>query len=265
MFNKVKNLILTLTMIVLGYSLFEGYSSYAEDLDLEENVVTTFASKRNNEAKDDFDLKEDVNVTFASKRSSSLKPSITRDQFMKKLQNISNSYVASELNFFTYDPYQGKFIPIYDKNKVSAKQKFSIQVKSFSGDLYFYAFKVSGNTVRKLFPSNKNYLSSNPLQEYVGYDLPSSSKWYNFGRSNQRGKKEFYFFVSQNPIKELNRNIRNQMDLDNILMMYNKERTYTKRILDENVVKKRNVQGKLYPTMLGFKEVYAKKLSVYSN
>ena len=237
-------------------------SLYANELELDENTVTTFASKRN-QSEDELSLSEDVNVTFASKRSVNLKPSITRQQFLKKLEKLSSSYVAGELNFYTYDKQQGSFVNLYNKSTISNRQKFAIQVKSFSGDMYFYAFRVRKSRVENLFPLKTGYYGSNPIQEYVNYQLPSSKGWYTINKKIQKGQNDFYFFVSQKKIRDLNR-VKSQSHLENILKKY-QEKTYTKRILDKARIRKKEFRGELYPTMLGFQNVYAKKMSIFVN
>ncbi|GMT50200.1 MAG: hypothetical protein IEMM0008_1739 [bacterium] len=132
MFTQISKYWLILSLVaVVGFSASNGI--FADDLDIDEGTVSTFASKR-----------AAANTT----------PTMDRDRF---IESLPAGYIPTDLNIITYDDDQGKLVPLWNKDTVAAGQKFMIQIQShYEEDIYFYAFRVTGKKksykVKKDFP-----------------------------------------------------------------------------------------------------------------
>ncbi len=239
MFTQILKYWMILSLVVfVGFTASNGI--FADDLDIDEGTVSTFASKR-----------AAVNTT----------PTIDRDKF---IESLPSGYIPTDLNIITYDDDQGKLVPLWNNSKVSAGQKFMIHLQShYEEDLYFYAFRVTRNKrVKKIFPVNgEDDETRNPIEESVEYKAPSSDEeWLKFG--SRSGKERIYVFISKRPIRKLNR-VRSKKKLDKLVKKYRKNEEYRERlVLDEVEVEKEDHPGNVYSNVVGFEKVYAQRFTV---
>ncbi len=238
MFTQISKYWLIMSLVaIVGFTASNGI--FADDLDIDEGTVSTFASKR---------------------PAPDTTPKIDRDKF---IESLPSGYIPADLNVITYDDNQGKLVALWNKDKVAAGQKFMIHLQShYEEDLYFYAFRVTRNKrVKKIFPVNgEDDETKNPIEEDVEYMSPyDDQKWLTFG--DRAGKERIYVFISKKPIRKLNR-VRSKKKLDKLIKKYRKRRTYSKRVLDEVEIEKEDHPGTVYSNVVGFKKVYAQRFTV---
>ncbi len=201
----------------------------------------------------------DNTLTFASKRA------IAQPVTLEKAKSqVKSDYSQIEVNLYSYDSTQSKVVKLNglqnDMAVVSENQQFAVNVKSYNDDMYFYAYRVNGeNEVQKLFPTNKDFYTQNPIQADTPYTMPNDeNKWMTFG--DEKGVEKFYFFVSKKRVSALE-SITSKRKLDKFAKKYAIKKSYFANIQEE-----REIKGKVSnPNMIWYKKIYASKIVVINN
>lgn len=210
-------------------------------------------------AKDDFDLKEEKVTLFASKRAGdSYVPDKTKLD-VKKI--VKKELSIFELNLYTHDKQQGKFIPI--ANGMNLKKNSSLGM-SFSQTsrkvMYLYAYAINPwGSVIKIFPDK----SSSKAQVYKGmnYEVAKQNKDKMMSFFGTKGTYHIFVYVSNKKIRNLE-NVKTRSNLPKILR---KIKSKSKKSFAVTVKDKFKVYGSsqsLYSNLVGLKDEYAEYFKI---